>query len=75
MFMASQVVRNTDVDNVERLRQLMDVLSRRDELVDLVNRDIMYQARMRAWLLVHVPATVMLIAALIAHVVSVFVYW
>ena len=33
------------------------------------------RALLEIWLYVHVPLTVVLIAALIAHVVSVFFYW
>ncbi len=32
-------------------------------------------AFLEAWLFVHIPATFALLAALMAHVVSVFTYW
>ncbi len=59
----------------ERLGQLMNALAERKKLLDIIRNDIKAQARTSAWLLVHVPVTFGLIASLIAHVVSVFVYW
>lgn len=76
MFMASQV---TSMDKGEkestRLQQLLDMVARRNALVARANRDIALHARMQIWLLFHVPLTFALLAALIAHVVSVFFYW
>ena len=34
-----------------------------------------YKALLEFWLYVHVPATFALIAALMAHIISVFFYW
>ena len=62
-------------DSRERLKQLMNALAERKKLLDIIRTDIKAQARTSAWLLVHVPVTFGLIASLIAHVVSVFVYW
>ena len=62
-------------DSRERLVQLMNALAERKKLLDIIRNDIKAQARTSAWLLVHVPVTFGLIASLIAHVVSVFVYW
>lgn len=50
------------------------MLARRDA-VERVRRDFRGLAKLRLWLLVHVPASIALLAALIAHVVSVFTYW
>jgi hypothetical protein len=33
------------------------------------------KARLDLWLFIHVPLSIALIAALVAHVVSVFFYW
>ena len=74
-FMASQILHRPDVDRGEQLRRLLDVLARRDELVTLLNRSITTMARMRAWLYLHVPLSIGLLAALIAHVTVVFLYW
>lgn len=75
-FMASQIVRaGRTPERGEQLASLLELVARRDRLVDELNREITWQARMRAWLLLHVPLSVALLAALIAHVVSVFVYW
>lgn len=60
---------------LEALRKLIDLLSRKKALATRVARDIQYQALMEIWLYVHVPLSFALLAALIGHVVSVFFYW
>ena len=38
-------------------------------------RQMRLKALLEVWLYVHVPLTIMLLAALTAHIVSVFYYW
>ena len=57
------------------LQKLLQAVTLRKALADRVNRDITLRARMNIWLYVHVPLTVGLLAALVAHVFSVFFYW
>src|SRR5690349_11484726 len=59
---------------VERLKQLLELLIRRNELTARVNRDVEMHARMQVWLYLHVPLTAALLAALLAHIVIVFLY-
>ena len=40
-----------------------------------MRRHIRIRAALEIWLYVHVPATFALLAALTAHIVSVFFYW
>lgn len=70
-FLAS---RSTDRQS-ETLRKLIDLLTRKKSLASRVARDIQLQALMEIWLYVHVPLSIGLLAALTAHVVSVFFYW
>ena len=44
-------------------------------MLALARRQIHITALLEAWLFVHVPATFALLAALTAHIVSVFLYW
>jgi len=74
-FVASNVARAEPGQQVERMRQLMDLLRRRRTLVDRLNQDIQHRALLQLWLYLHVPLSVGLLAALGAHVVSVFTYW
>lgn len=76
MFMAGQL-RQAAAGEQEALRiqQLLDLVARRNELVGRINRDVGLHARLQLWLLFHVPLSFALLAALIAHVVSVFFYW
>ncbi len=60
---------------LEALRKLIDLLSRKKALASRVARDIQYQALMEVWLYFHVPLSFALLAALIGHIVSVFFYW
>ncbi len=59
----------------EKLRQLLDLLSRKKSLASKVAKDVQQQAMMDIWLYFHVPITFALLGALTAHIVSVFFYW
>lgn len=75
-FMAGQMVAtDRDAETVKRIQQVLDLVARRNALAQRINDDIRLHTQMQLWLLVHVPLTFALIAALIAHVVSVFYYW
>ncbi len=51
------------------------LLSRRAEQLAQIRRHLRIRALLEVWLFTHVPATIALLAALLAHVVSVFYYW
>jgi hypothetical protein len=55
--------------------QLVAAMTRKSALVDKVRRELRYRALMEVWLYAHVPLSFALLAALIAHVVSVFYFW
>ena len=51
------------------------LLDEKSQLLARLRRDISYKAMMDIWLYLHVPLTFALLAALTAHVISVFFYW
>ncbi|MBT0670969.1 hypothetical protein HT136_21595 [Novosphingobium profundi] len=55
--------------------RVVRLLERRKAQLDRLRRHMRYKALLEVWLYVHVPATMALLAALCAHVVSVFFYW
>ena len=55
--------------------QLLSAMTRKSMLIDRVRRDLRYRALMELWLYAHVPLSFALLAALIAHVTSVFYFW
>jgi hypothetical protein len=57
------------------LDQVLNLLEQKDAVLKKARRHIKLRTWLEVWLYVHVPATFALIAALIAHVVSVFFYW
>ncbi|MSO92478.1 MAG: hypothetical protein EXQ86_03655 [Rhodospirillales bacterium] len=59
----------------ENGRKLVLLLARQSELLGQARRDVRFKALIDVWLFVHVPMTLALLAALAAHVVSVFFYW
>lgn len=62
----------SDNDAQQRVRAL---LGRRQSQIAQIRRHMRIKALLEIWLYLHVPLTVALIAALIAHVISVFYYW
>ncbi len=59
----------------DMLAQLVFLLERKEATLAQARRHIRYKTLLEIWLYVHVPATFALIAALVAHIVSVFFYW
>ena len=47
----------------------------RQKLLQVIRSDIRFQALQEAWLYLHVPLSIALLAALLTHIVSVFIYW
>jgi len=71
----STLVKALSGKDAETGRQLVIDLARKNRLLTVARLDVKYRAWLNLWLLIHVPATVGLIAALVAHIVSVFFYW
>lgn len=56
-------------------RELYAYMIRRSGLVERIRHTNRLMAKIRLWLLLHVPLALGLILALVGHVVSVFIYW
>jgi len=56
----------------ERVAALLD---KRREQLGQIRGALRIRAMLEIWLYIHVPLTIALIAALTAHVISVFFYW
>ena len=57
------------------LEQVAGLLTRKEAALARARRHIRLRALLEVWLYVHVPATIALLVALTAHIVSVFFYW
>jgi hypothetical protein len=68
-------VRRAPKEQSASLAQIVFLLERKEAALALARRHIRYKTLLEVWLYVHVPATFALIAALVAHIVSVFFYW
>ncbi|MBB6124145.1 hypothetical protein [Sphingobium subterraneum] len=63
---------NLGNDPLEKVDALLD---RKEAMLAQLRRHLRLRALLEIWLYVHVPATFALLAALTAHIVSVFFYW
>ncbi len=59
----------------EMLRDLYSLVLRKEKLLLRVRTEIMLKARMECWLYLHAPLVIGMLAALAAHIVSIFFYW
>lgn len=62
-------------DQAKLNQQLLTEMTSKRALTERVRRDLGYRALLELWLFFHVPLSFALLAALIAHVVSVFYFW
>ena len=56
-------------------QQILGEMTRRKTLIEQLRRDMRYRSALGLWLYFHVPLSYALLAALIAHIVSVFYFW
>ena len=63
---------DTGVDPLERVDALLE---RKEAMLARLRRHLQLKALLEVWLYIHVPVTFALIAALSAHIISVFFYW
>ena len=57
------------------LNKILSLFARRHRLLKKITRNLQIMAYLKAWLMFHIPLTVALIAALIVHILVVFIYW
>jgi hypothetical protein len=74
-YVAVRVPRAAKRVEAESLQELVALLCRRQALLRRIRRDIRLHAWLRIWLFVHVPMTFALLAALVVHVLTTFMYW
>jgi hypothetical protein len=63
------------LDDNSAQQRVRALLGRRHSQLAQIRRHLKVKALLEIWLYLHVPLTIALIAALIAHVISVFYYW
>jgi len=56
-------------------KEVYGLLLQKNQLLERARRDLKHKAVLDLWLFFHVPLAFVLLAALVVHVVSVFIYW
>lgn len=74
-WLGHQLAESTDGERTRQIHELMTLTGARRGLLDRLRRDAQIRAWLKTWLYVHVPASTALVAALVAHVIVVFLYW
>lgn len=59
----------------DALNQMLSLFSRRQRLLKIIRRNLQIKAYYKVWLLFHIPLSIALLAALIVHILVVFIYW
>jgi len=72
---ATQLMATEDKVVRKALRQLLELLGIRNALIHRLQRHIQQRALMKVWLYLHVPLSFALLAAVLVHIITVFLYW
>jgi hypothetical protein len=71
----SEMVEHLEGKDAASARELVLLLARKNELLRTARRDVQFRAWLNVWLVFHIPLTIGLVAALLAHIIAVFFYW
>ncbi|NIV17645.1 MAG: hypothetical protein GWN47_04370 [Woeseiaceae bacterium] len=74
-WLAEQQSRTTNADAAARIGEISALLRTKRALMRQLREDLRLQAKLEIWLYLHVPLTAGLLAALAAHILTVFIYW
>lgn len=64
-----------DSKQAQALDQVLSLLEEKKLTLDKARRYIRLRSLLEVWLFIHIPATIALIGALVAHIISVFFFW
>ena len=62
-------------EETSHLQELLGLIARKRILLSKARQDIKLQGLVQLWLYLHIPLSFALLGALVAHILSVFVYW
>jgi hypothetical protein len=74
-LLAERQAISNDSAEITKLQTLLEIAGNKAELLRKLQRDIQLQGLLQFWLYFHLPLCFGLIAALIAHIIAVFLYW
>jgi len=74
-YLADRLSASHGGEETTALRDLIDLFTERRRLLNVLRRDNRMQARLKAWLYLHLPVTFALLVALTVHIITVFLYW
>jgi hypothetical protein len=74
-WLSAQLSRSADPERSRLVNDLLSIVGARRVLLRRLQRDARMRAWLEVWLYLHVPVTFGLLGTLVAHVVSVFLYW
>ena len=74
-WLAERLSQSLGGKETESLQELLSLFARRRVYIFRIREDIRLHAWLKLWLYVHVPLSLGLLISLIAHVLSVFLYW
>lgn len=71
----TRALKNIAPTSSEAAQNVHALLEKRADQLGQIRRQLRTRAMLEVWLFIHIPATIALLAALLAHVISVFYYW
>lgn len=74
-WLANEQSRATDAESLAKIGELSALIRNKRQLLRQIAEDLRLQASMEIWLYFHVPLTAGLLMALVAHIITVFLYW
>lgn len=74
-ILAGKLAESSNTDEITRLQALLEITGNRAALLRKLQKRIQLQSLLQFWLYLHIPLSCALLAALIIHITSVFIYW
>jgi hypothetical protein len=74
-LLVAELAKETEQEKSNQLKTIIELFGSRQRALKVLRQDIKHNSLLQLWLYFHVPVSFALLAALIAHIVSIFIYW
>jgi len=74
-ILAQAIPKSISQSESSALNQLLTLFSRRQRLLKIIRRNLQIKAYLKVWLIFKIPLTIAILAALLVHIIVVFLYW